>query len=291
MNLLYLTFGNDTSIHLQAAFSIYSFLSENKQVNTVNIITDNASFYSHLGKMVHIITINKEEIIEWQGEYNFFWRIKIKAIEKLCHLYPGEPIVYLDTDTFLYNNIEFIQQTLSNNGALMHINEGFLSEKNSKTEKKMWQQIAGKKFGDIIMHSKDSMWNAGVVATPNTQNGNDLILALKICDEMCANKVSKRLIEQYALSLALDKTYGLVEAKSSIAHYWATKQLWNIKISALFLEAYFAQWGDAAIIKKVNLLSKERIPVFERVKNTNLRLKVIIDKLFPIKNIQFLFKK
>lgn len=291
MNLLYLTFGNDTSIHLQAAFSIYSFLGGNMQINTVNIITDNADFYRHLGNRVQVITISKEEIIEWQGEHNFFWRIKIKAIEKLCHLYPGEPIVYLDTDTFLYNNIEFIQSTLTNKVALMHTNEGFLSEKNSKTEKKMWQQIAGKAFGEIIMHTKDSMWNAGVVATPNTQNGNDLVLALKICDEMCAGKVSKRLIEQYALSLALDKTYGLVEAKDSIAHYWATKQSWNLKVSSLFLEAYFAQWNEAIIIEKVGVLFKEGIPVFERVKNTNLRLKIMIDKLFPVKNIQYLFKK
>ena len=291
MNLLYLTFGNDTSIHLQASFSIYSFLNQGKQINTINIITDNPTFYSHLAKTVNIICISKEEISEWQGEYQFFWRIKIKAIEKLCHLYPGEPIVYLDTDTFLYNDISHLKECLAKDVAVMHTNEGFLSGKNSKTERKMWQQIAGKKFGNVLMHLKDSMWNAGVVATPNSKNGKDLLLALQICDEMCADKVSKRLIEQYALSLALEKTYGLVEAKESIAPYWATQQLWNIKISNLFLEAYFAQWNYETIIEKVGVLYKEGIPVFGRVKNTNLRLKVMIDRLFPVKNIQYLFKK
>lgn len=290
MNLLYLTFGNNTSVHLQAAFSIYSFLGKEKQINSITIITDSPTFYTHFAQHVNIICISKEELKEWEGPHHFFWRAKIKAIEKLCHLYPNEPIVYLDTDTFLYKDIAGIKNRLANNKALMHTNEGYLSTKNSKTEKKMWRQITNKKFGAILMQKSDCMWNAGVVATPNTTNGADLVLALNICDEMCAAGVSKRLIEQYALSLALEKIYGLEAAEDFIAHYWSTKQIWNVKISDFFLKAYFAQWNDTTIIEEMGLIDKTKIPVSEKVKNTGIRLKALVDKLFPNKKLIYLKK-
>lgn len=133
MNLLYITFGEKPEIHLQAAFSIYSFLAQSSQVNTINLITDNPDFYKHLEEQVNIILVTQEELIAWQGEYQFFWRVKIKAIEKLCTLYPGEPIMYLDTDTYVCGTLISIKRNLIAGSAFMHENEGFLSCKKSKT--------------------------------------------------------------------------------------------------------------------------------------------------------------
>ena len=76
MNLLYITFGNDPSIHLQAAFSIYSFLAQPGAVDSINIITDNKDFYNHLPSGVKIINVTQNELTEWKGEHQFFWRIK-----------------------------------------------------------------------------------------------------------------------------------------------------------------------------------------------------------------------
>ena len=84
MNLLYITFGSNTAVHMQAAFSIYSFLARFEKYNSVNIITDNKLYYQHLEDRVNIIEMTEEELKEWKGEYQFFWRIKIKAIEKIC---------------------------------------------------------------------------------------------------------------------------------------------------------------------------------------------------------------
>jgi hypothetical protein len=55
MNLLYLTFGNIPTIHLQTAFSAYSFLNQRQAVNSVNIITDNVDFYKHLSPMLILL--------------------------------------------------------------------------------------------------------------------------------------------------------------------------------------------------------------------------------------------
>jgi hypothetical protein len=291
MNLLYITFGNDPSIHLQAAFSIYSFLAQSKAVNSINIITDNENFYNHLSSDVKIIKVTKNELDEWKGKYDFFWRIKIKAIEKICNLYPNEPVIYLDTDTFLHADLLTIKNTLKKGMALMHENEGPLSEKKSKTEKLMWRQIAEKSFGNIMMLPTDCMWNAGVVGIPNTKNGMDCKLALAICDEMCNKNVTKRLIEQYALSITLEKNYSLIEANNEIAHYWSAKELWNEQIKIFFIEAYFCKWDCERIIAQIQIFDIAKTPVFQKAKSFNMRLKRIIDRLFPPQNLQYSYRK
>jgi hypothetical protein len=290
MNLLYLTFGSNASIHMQAAFSICSFLSNPTAPNSVNIITDNKKYYTHLGSYVNLIELTKEELLGWRGPHDFFWRIKIKAIEKICAMYPGEAVVYLDTDTFLYGDAASLAEQLKNGHALMHENEGALSAKKSKTERKMWQQIAGKNFGKLSMAATDCMWNAGVVATPNTLGGAECKLALDICDEMCGSGVTKRLIEQYALSLALSHSYGLHHASSLIAHYWSTKEIWNNRLNDFFVEAYFAQWDTDKLIAESKALNKNDLPIYQRIKNTRLRLAGLIARAFPAKDIQYLPK-
>lgn len=290
MNLLYLTFGNDPTIHMQTAFSMYSFLAQPQAVSSINILTDNTGFYKHLAPHVNIIQLTQNELTEWKGEYDFFWRIKIKAIQKICQLYHGEPVLYLDTDTFLYGDIASIESSLTTGAALMHENEGALSLKKNKTQKTMWQQMANKSFGNIVMQPTDRMWNASVVGLPNTQNGKDCELALAICDEMCSKGITKYFIEQYALSLALEKTYGLVEAKPAIAHYWSTKEWWNKRITNFFMQAYFAQWNYEKMIAEIQIMDTTALPIYQRIKNTNVRLKGVIDKVFPSQNLQYLKK-
>ncbi len=290
MNLLYLTFGNNPSIHLQAAFSIYSFLTNPKFLHSINVITDDEGSYVHLGSSVNIIKVSSDELAEWKGEHDFFWRIKIKAIEKVAHLYPNEPLIYLDTDTFLLANLSEVEESLINGQALMHENEGALSRKKSKTEKRMWRQVVGKSFGNTTMQPTDCMWNAGVVGIPNSQNGKEVELALAICDDMCKQGVTKRLIEQYALSLALEKTYGLAEAKAQIAHYWSNKEIWNRQIGYFFIQAFLAQWSYEKIVSQMSMVNTAMVPIV-RIKTTNERLKEIIDKAFPPKDAQFVYKK
>ncbi len=291
MNLLYLTFGNIPTIHLQTAFSAYSFLAQDEAVSTVNIITDNVDFYQHLQPHVNIIQVTSDELTEWKGEYQFFWRIKIKAIEKVCMLYPNEPVVYLDCDTFLYGVLSGLNNGLVNDKAFMHEDEGALSDKKTKTQRNMWRQIAGKTFGNLLMQATSHMWNAGVVGTPNTRNGADCKLALAICDEMCSQGVSRYFIEQYSLSLALEKMYGLVEAKTEIVHYWSTKEIWTNCIHDFFIEAYFAGWSYETILIKMQHFDTSALPIYQKVKTTNVRLKDWVDKMFANRNLDYLPKK
>jgi len=288
MNLLYITFGDNVAVHLQAAFSICSFLSRPSTIYTINVITDKPALYNHLISKVNVMPITEQELEEWKGPQQFFWRIKIKALEKVANMYTGEPIIYLDTDTFLVDDMINIEAGLRQGHSFMHENEGRISTEKGKTLKKMWKQIKDKTYEGIALQTMDIMWNAGVVAFPNNQQGKECALALALCDQMCADNVTRRLVEQYAIAVALEYTYGLKEAKASIAHYWSVKELWNEKIGQFFLHAHFSAWPLANLLEHLKTLDVKHLPIAQRTRSTNVRLKNWVDKTYPPQNKVYL---
>jgi hypothetical protein len=291
MILLYITLGNQTALHGQAAFSIYSFIAKGNGLFTINIITDSPNYYAHLDDQIIVRPISNEILNEWKGRYDFFWRIKIKAIEWMCREYPGRPVIYLDTDTFFYGDVSELQSILKNGNAIMHEDEGPLSAMPEKTAKKMWGQIKGALFGGLKMIQEEKMWNAGVAGCPNTKQLLECDLALKICDEMCAAGVTPRLIEQFALSVALNHIYKIKSVDSLIGHYWSNKEEWNDTIASFFLKTYFEKKTTEEIINSMSLFNFSALPVKKIESNTARRLNKKIGKLFKTKSIGYIDTK
>ena len=287
MHLLYLTFGSNLNIHLQAQFSIFSFLRFSNNINTINIITDKPGMYSNVKEWVNVISITDETLKTWRGEYDFFWRIKIKAIEMVCNLYPNQAVMYLDTDTFLFGDPTYLVTNTIAGKAFMHENEGTLFAEKSKTANKMGKQVSNQIFGGVTIQPTQCMWNAGVVLTPNTTNNKENLLAISICDAMCHKGVTRRLIEQFALSVALEEVYGLMAAEKVIGHYWSNKDNWNNVIKDFFLTATFSGKTNNEIVEEIKNFKFDQLPVKVKVRSTNAKLKALIDKWYAPKIKQF----
>ncbi|WP_114781393.1 hypothetical protein [Botryobacter ruber] len=287
MNLLYLTFGPYIKNHYQANFSILSFLQHRQEVRSIYVYTDYPAYYQHLGGHVQVVTISEAQLQDWKGPYDFFWRVKIKAIEDLILRQPEEAVVYLDSDTFLHKPVQAFNEQLNQGVAFMHEREGALHQLRSKTDKRMWQQVKGMDFGSFKLSEKHSMWNAGVVAVPASKNKQAIALALELCDTMCREQVTPRLIEQFALSVALDETYGLREAKPWIGHYWGNKDEWNNEISRFFLESLLKNFSLEQDIDRMRSYDFRKIALHKHIKNTRRRLINFIDSIFPPKDKQF----
>ncbi|MEA5258456.1 hypothetical protein VB264_11740 [Arcicella aquatica] len=284
MNILYLVFGEEQRNHTQAYFSICSFLSQMSTSDRIYILTDAPRYYQRVSARVNIVEISKGLLEEWEGEYSFFWRVKIKAIEYICSIHPDEDVLYLDTDTFLYADIRQLKASLKH--PLMHLNEGKLSTLKSKTERLMWRQVGKKSFGGVVIHSEHCMWNAGVVALPAPIGMNIVKMALIICDNMLLAKVSRRLIEQFAISVAMSEFGEIKPASSSIGHYWANKFEWNEVIQRFLADSFLSSRSFEQDIEVVSKWDFAKIPIQKRIPNTQIRLKKIIEKLFPTEDIQ-----
>lgn len=103
MNIVYLVFGNNIENYQQAHFSIYTALLFKNAGDRIVVVTDNTQLFNSFGNHIETISINNDVIKEWEGEYQFFWRVKIKALQLVSGKYPSESILYLDGDTFFYH--------------------------------------------------------------------------------------------------------------------------------------------------------------------------------------------
>ncbi|MFV0344756.1 MAG: hypothetical protein ACK5IQ_00670 [Bacteroidales bacterium] len=137
----------------------------------------------------------------------------------------------------MFESLDRIKSCLDEGINLMHTNEGKLNKLASKTERKMWSQVKNCDYAGVTINKDTCMWNAGVVAVSH-KNIDKLDLALDICDSMCAEKVTPRLIEQFAFSVAMGAGVRLIAAENEIGHYWGNKGMWNNKIQDFIYDSY-----------------------------------------------------
>jgi hypothetical protein len=287
MDIIFLTFGPNIRNHYQANFCILSLLKVQDQFNVINVLTDYPEFYRRLGDRVRIVPITADQVQEWKGEYNFVFRPKIKALEYYISQYGDRPVLFLDSDTFLYRNDLDFKNLLEQNTAIMHEPEGKVSEMTSKTAQKMWRGLQGKTFGGITITKDHVMWNSGAIGIPVDRNMEAVQMALKICDEMRHAGITSFMTEQFSFSLALEKIYGLQPATPWVGHYWSNKEDWNEVISAFFLESLLTCSTLEQETERIDRFNFAQLPVKKKVKNTRLRLIKLVEKIFPTKPITY----
>ncbi len=279
MTFLYLTFGSDLQVHQQAVFSAMSLLAKREAIRIV-VMTDAPGYYGLLGDRATLHPLGPEVLDAWKGPHVFFWRIKIRALQTLADLYPGEQLIYLDADTFCFGSLDVLSQRLEGGTQLMHAREGALSELPTRTERKMWKQCAGKIYAGVAIDGDSSMYNAGVVALSPALAGPTLELALRICDEMCAAGVTRRLIEQFALSMALAARGRLAAANDTIGHYWGNKPGWNEVIRNFFIARHLEGRDLDAQIAAAGGVDFGAVPIYRRSSATQRKLRRWVDAAF-----------
>ena len=287
MHLVYLVFGPNVRNHFQANFSMLSFLRQPAALDGITVVTDTPDFYRHLAGHVAVVPVNEATLREWKGEFDFFWRVKIRALEEVARQRPGVALLYLDADTFLHGALPELQARLGRGQAFMHEREGALSALRSKTERRTWEQVRQKTFGGVRLHARHAMWNAGVVGIPAEKSAQAIALALRICDDFSRQQVTPRLIEQLAISVALAETYPLHAARPYIGHYWSTKDEWNEHIAAFLLESHLRKRSVAEELIALEGFDFRVAPVKKLLKNTRWRLYHLVDRIFPPKEVVY----
>ncbi|WHF51233.1 hypothetical protein QGN23_12450 [Chryseobacterium gotjawalense] len=282
MNIVYLVFGNNMDHYQQVYFSIYTSSAYKNAEDRIIVVAENPSLFSSLEGNIEIIPINRDVIKEWEGKYNFFWRVKIKALQLIAQKYPLDSILYLDGDTFFYNNMDALRNGMKNGQNFMHIEEGKLFALSSKTEKLMWTQMKGKTYHNTKIDENSAMWNAGLIGISN-KHLDCLEVTLGINDAMCADDVPRRLIEQFAFSLGLNEYSALRPAAHIVGHYWGNKKQWNQIIDHFLKECFMKNYSFDQIIEHVKEMNLTQNPIRVRESNTQKKLKMFIDQFFKNK--------
>lgn len=271
MNIIYFVIGNSIVIHTQVGFSIRTFLAQMTVDDTIYVVTDTPQMYAGLPQVI-TITVSQDEIKQWRGPHDFFWRVKIMVLCEIVKMSPEKPIMYLDGDTFLFGSLTEIKHLLNNNCGMMHKDEGCPSAMKDKSLK-MWETVGGSIYGDITIGTHHHMWNAGVVAIPASLTAKVTDLALRICDGMLDDHAEPIVVEQYALSIALKEcTEEMIEANKWIGHYWHNKYYWSKFIAKFFVRSYRLGASVTDDVKRIKSTNLKRVHQWILLKRTMAKL-------------------
>lgn len=290
MTILYLTFGEKTEFHVQAYLSMLSFRRQLTSDDRIVMVTTAPRLYHHMQDWAEVIPIDDQQIEAWQGDYHFFWRAKIKAIEYVSQMYPDDDILYLDCDTILFGDINALRQPLKDGCGLMDENEGHPSRMKTKTLR-MWKTIAGRTYDGITLGAKHNMYRAGVVGIPHAKAPEVLATALALCDGMLADGAERIVIEQYSLSVALFERVGLRETYPVIAHYWASKEYWIKAGMELMARVLLTKASPEEEMQMYEALDFSQLPIYVYKSNTARRLKGLVGKVFKDRDLRFIQKR
>lgn len=290
MTILYLTFGEKTEFHVQAYLSMLSFRRQLTSDDRIVMVTTAPRLYHHMQDWAEVIPIDDQQIEAWQGDYHFFWRAKIKAIEYVSQMYPDDDILYLDCDTILFGDINALRQPLKDGCGLMDENEGHPSRMKTKTLR-MWKTIAGRTYDGITLGAKHNMYRAGVVGIPHAKASEVLTTALALCDGMLADGAERIVIEQYSLSVALFERVGLRETYPVIAHYWASKEYWIKAGMELMARVLLTKASPEEEMQMYEALDFSQLPIYVYKSNTARRLKGLVGKVFKDRDLRFIQKR
>ena len=307
MNLLLLTFGDNNDNHQQAVFAALSFMRD-PHIRRVLVVTDRPDFYRWLcgternallteeggedasgehgmAAAVEILPITAETLSAWQGPQQFFWRIKIQAVAMAVRQYPDQHLLYVDSDTFLAGSLASMVRQLDAGAACMHCFENRLGDRNSRTLTRTRRALSGRTLEGITLTGRHEMWNAGVIGLPASTAAERVAQALQLCDAMCATDCPRRLIEQFAFSLALQQG-TLRSCQDVIGHYWGNKAAWNRLIAGFLAEARLKDETVAQAVARVGQVDWRALPLEHRQRRWVLRLKAVIDWALPPKKLR-----
>lgn len=252
LHLVYVYFGSREDHIRQIRMSISSWVERSNVGVCVHLVTDQAVLMERflvdlklsqadVLKQVYLHEISNEILIEWMGKHHFSWRIKMKALEYVQKQFPAISLLYLDGDTYLRHSAASLYAKLNNGIPLMHMNEGALSKKRSKTERLMWTKMNGSRVWEIktdktgcavpkevFLILKDTcMWNAGLIGLPADSAEYFIRASIGLCDAWLDAGIRPRLLEQFAFSVVLSATGHLEAADDQVGHYWNNKSAFN----------------------------------------------------------------
>jgi hypothetical protein len=289
MKIVLHTFGANQIFYMQSTFLILNWLKYKNEIDSINVITERPEYYRKLEKYINIIPIDGNTIKEWKGEFDFVFRVKLKAIELIINQNSNkQPILYLDTDTFIYKGFHELKDSLSAGKGIMHINEGQLSECPTRSGARLWKRIRNQTFAGYTISENDCMWNAGVIGIPADNCSKIIETAIRMCDEICARINVNFLIEQFSVSVTLQRMVEMQEASGWIGHFWGNRDCWNNLISAFFSESYMKNSSVEEDIERISDFNFRQIPISAIPRNTATKLNKLVIKYFSPKEYQYL---
>jgi hypothetical protein len=213
----------------QAVVSLISLMNvyrHSKPNFRVVVLTGNGGpfewFKEHLD--IEVRAVDRDWIEETSGQKKFALRTKLIAIRDILYE-DSANVLFVDTDTIHLRKIDVLFDKLEQGFCFLHKKEWPLKKGRLKHLELCPQDL---KFelnsgSRIKINSETEMWNSGVVGIA-AKNRHLILDALDLNDRFYDINPSWH-VEQFSLSIILQKTGRLLGCRQRIFHYWHSKEL------------------------------------------------------------------
>ncbi|ACU04180.1 hypothetical protein [Pedobacter heparinus] len=237
-NFVILSYGSETE-YRRAIFTILSLFSWTEDYSDkyrVLLYTDRPDFFfSYLAPVsVNYVTLSSEKLKEMMGETGFIHRRKVAVIDSTFENYPGEDLIFVDSDTFFISCPSILMHAFKREESYMHVREFTLKESIGvfanyqmvEFPKSFIQYISETEFliaGTIEKFNQDDYsWNSGLIGL-SSDFAKYMQYVFKLTDLFYSN--SKWFIsEQLAFSLLLQRQTTIKPTNELLMHYWGKRQ-------------------------------------------------------------------
>lgn len=243
----------------QAVVSLISLVNvyrHSKSNFRVVVLTDNGDPFEWLKEHLDldVRSVDRDWIEESRGSNNFALRTKLIAIRDILYEDLAN-VLFVDTDTIHLRKIDLLFDKLEHGFCFLHKKEWALKKGRLKHPELCPQDL---KFelnsgSRIKINGETEMWNSGVVGIAS-KNRHLIIDALDLNDQFYEINPSWH-VEQFSLSIILQKTGRLLGCRQKIFHYWHNKELAKntiLKHQEIFCSSPADSVLDRSVGKKIH---------------------------------------
>ena len=261
-NLALLSYGNEIELKraIVAVFSFFSFTSSLHLQGKVRVIiyTDNPKYFKdyfqEMNVEYNLLTLEKS--VEMLGGTDYLFRRKIALIDEIFRIFPGEHILFIDSDTFFIRDPTAMLKDIESGASFMHEKEysfygaidiykrymAHLGDNPEKYPLSFLNLIGNTTFEiqnkAIKFNERQYCWNSGVLGL--NMNFAPLFSDIFNLNDRIYENTRWFIAEQLAFSLVLQSTSELREAKSFVNHYWRSKKRIAIRTEEFVTPAFAA---------------------------------------------------
>lgn len=259
-------------------FSVLSWRNEGTEALRIILYTDHPAYCEeHLPGLGVQFVILTPRLTQMPAGDEINQRMKISVMQDVYANYPDDDILFLDADTFVFNDLDMLLKKIQPGYAVMYAREVRLGNVTKKYREVMSRHLpksnsytrtfmrliennefdlGGRKLSFNQLHD---VWNAGVIGLQNDQlpllkdilNFNDRIYA----------ETQWYLSEQLAFGLVLQSFSKLSSAADCVKHYYRSKESVD----------YFINRIMDADFQELNMDDK-----FSRIKTATLKLNKVL---------------
>jgi len=188
---------------------------------SVHVYTDDAASFAPLEGRIAVRVLSPDEIRAWRGPHAFVHRLKAEMIREMAGRFPNEPLLYIDADAFFTGLVARVFERIGPGRSVLHEREYSVATHASSQMKKFRRHMGGLTFRGQPIDLSRNMWNAGAVGIDPAQFGV-LDEWIEFIDEIYP-RYPRFLIEQFGISLILQREAAVAPADDLVFHYWFQK--------------------------------------------------------------------